>query len=1303
MTAFSHRIGASSRLLALFVLLGLPWFAAQRVAAQTTAAPLDLTPTEQQWLAAHPVLRVAATSDWPPFEFVDESGKYVGISVDILRHIAQQAGFTIEPVFGAWPDLYRKLRERELDIAPAMQASALRAETMLFTRPVLNFPHAIYTRRGDTAPESLAALAGRRVAVEREYYLDEYLKEQHPEIALLPVDSALDALLKVASGDADAYVGNIAVASYLIDRNVLSNIQMGASAGMGQLELSMGVRSDYATLVSILNKGIAALTPGEKRAMVNQYTVATPRIALSAEDQVWIAAHPQIRLGIDPEFAPFEYRGKDGSYQGMASDYIRILNDRTGLNMQVVPTDSWDQSVAMFQAGDLDVLPCIGKSVERESYVKFSDPYLSFHRVVITKLDTVFVGGPEDLAGLRVAVQRDSSHDAFLREQTKSPPIYYDTFAQALTAVAQGEVDCAIGNAATAAYWIKQLGLTNLRLTVPLGETVESLHFGVREDWPELVAILNKGLASIPEDEGLAIRTKWMDIQVDTGVDLHRVWRMGAGLLAVMLPLLLFIAWHNWRLRKEITHRKKAQAAMLASELNYRTLVESANSVILRMTPDGKVAFINAFGERFLGYAADEILGKSIIGTIVPATETSGRDLRALMDALARNPEKYAVNENENITKDGRRVWIAWTNRPLHDAHGALSQVLCVGNDVTTQRIAVDTLKRYEFIINTVEEMMSIVNADGCYEAVNDEWCAATGIDRETALGQPVSVVWTEQTAAESIWPRLHRCLLGELLQYEAVIDLPRRGPRHCAVTMYPFINTQRGTTHAIIVAQDVTERKETEAKLQQAMEDAKTATKAKSAFLANMSHEIRTPLNAVLGYTQLLQRSMNLSLDQRHAVMAIQRSGDHLLALINDILELSRIEAGRTELHPVSFSVAQLLQDIEIMFRVKFDAKGLSLEIALDKTIPPYVVADRNRVNQILINLVGNALKFTATGGIVVRAKRIVNVASGMQQEPPCDTAGSDTPHLCFEVEDTGCGIAPADIESIFESFEQTGTAGLRQGGTGLGLSICKTYSALMGGSIAVTSALGKGSCFRFTLPLEAGAPVAPAEASSQRRVRRVSPDRPAPRVLVVDDRDTNRDLLCRMLNEIGFVTREAGNGAEALEAFSAWEPQIVLIDLVMPVMDGREAIRRIRKIPERGTEVALIALTASTLDDEKAKVLADGANAFLRKPFREDELLEEIRRHAEVVFEYDNDGTGGTAAKELSHAEAVEALAALPADLAARLKNVLLRGAVGEAKSLAEQIRSHQPALADHLLQRAREYRLNELQSIFSGSENL
>jgi PAS domain S-box-containing protein len=1289
-TGCPRRTTALSRLLTVY-LLGCGFaLCALPAKAQPAENPLGLTPAEQAWVAAHPVLRVAATPDWPPFEYIDEAGAYKGISADILRYITAEAGLTIEPVPGAWSDLYRRLRNRELDLAPAMQKSPERATQVLFSRPVLNFPHAVYTHRDRAHLATMQALSGKRVAVERDYYEHEYLKANHPELDVLPVDNALQALIKVASGDADAYIGNVAVASYLIDKNVLTNIHMGDYATMGQLELSIGVRSDYGTLVSILDKGIAALSPEDKRAMVSRYTVTAPAVTLSAAEMAWIQEHPVIRLGIDPEFAPFEFLGKDGVYAGMASDYVHLLNARTGLNLEVVHTTSWDDAVAAFQAGDLDVLPCIGKNAARQAYLNYTEPYLSFHRVVITRLDAGFVGGPEDLAGMRVAVQRDSSHDAFLQENAPNAARPYDTFEETLTAVARGEVDCAIGNAATTAYWIKRLGLTNLRLTVPMGESVETLHLGVRKDWPQLLSILNKGLASIPEEEALAIRTKWMDIKVDSGVNLRRVWGIASAITALLLPVLLFITWHNRRLRKEIISREIAERAMRASEVNYRTLVESANSIIMRMDPIGTIRFINAFGERFLGFSNAELIGKNLVGTIVPYTETSGRDLEALMQALVQNPEHFAANENENITKDGRRVWIAWTNRPLYDETGALEQVLCVGNDVTVQRMAVDALKRYEFIINTVKEMMSIVNAEGCYEAVNDEWCSATGIARQTALGQPVSSVWTEKTASTDIWPRLAQCLAGELVHYESVIDMPARGQRHCEVTMYPFVNQQRGTTHAIVVAQDVTERKAVEAALKRAMEAAEAGTKAKSAFLANMSHEIRTPLNAVLGYTQLLQRSLNLSPDQRHAVDAIQRSGDHLLSLINDILELSRIEAGRVEIVPSTFSVAQLLSDLEIMFRAKVDAKGLQLHVVAEEGLSDCLKADRNRVSQVLINLVGNALKFTSHGSITVRARALPGAAN------PNDTEDGAL-HLCFEVEDTGCGIAPTDLDRIFDSFEQSGAAGLRQGGTGLGLSICKHFAALMDGDISVTSVLGAGSRFTFTLRAEEGDALALPSATTPRHVRRIAADQAPPRVLIVDDRDTNRDLLCRILHELGFETREAVNGLEALQVFEDWSPQIVLIDLVMPVMDGREAIRRLRARPGGGDGVAIIALTASTLDDERMKVLADGADAFLRKPFREDELLEEIRKHAGVKFEYDNEDKV-MSDLERGAEEASAAIQELPAELLEKLQSVLLRGAIGEAKTIAEEVRTYNEGLANLIARRAREYRLNELQSFFN-----
>ena len=445
--------------------------------------------------------------------------------------------------------------------------------------------------------------------------------------------------------------------------------------------------------------------------------------------------------------------------------------------------------------------------------------------------------------------------------------------------------------------------------------------------------------------------------------------------------------------------------------------------------------------------------------------------------------------------------------------------------------------------------------------------------------------------------------------------------------------------------------------------------------------------MNAILGYTQLLRRHAGLSPDQEHALDAISRSGDHLLALINDVLEMSKIEAGRTELHPTTFDLRELLTDLDVMLRVRANAKGLELTSEVDESVPALIRADEGRVRQILINLLGNAVKFTDEGRVSVRV--------ALDQD-----ARATGYLLAFDITDTGCGILPKDLESIFDSFEQAGSASLRRGGTGLGLSISRSFARMMGGDIAVTSEPGAGSRFRFTMTAEHGDEAELALRTPERYVRRVRPGQGEIRVLVVDDRPTNRDLLCRLLAKVGFVTREAENGAEGLEVFAEWCPRIVLIDLVMPVMDGREAMRRMRLTPE-GRAATIIAVTASTLDDQRAQVLAEGADAFLRKPFRDNELFELIHLHAEVAFDYDS---GADAPGQDDRAASLElaglALAELPADTRRRLRRAIVIGSIDEACGLAKEIRQRAPELAALIERHAHEYALHALESLLNDS---
>jgi CheY-like chemotaxis protein len=397
--------------------------------------------------------------------------------------------------------------------------------------------------------------------------------------------------------------------------------------------------------------------------------------------------------------------------------------------------------------------------------------------------------------------------------------------------------------------------------------------------------------------------------------------------------------------------------------------------------------------------------------------------------------------------------------------------------------------------------------------------------------------------------------------------------------------------------------------------------------------------MNAILGYTQLLQRDRKLDAEQRRYLEIISRSGDHLLDLINDVLEMSKIEAGHRKLNVGTVDLQGLLGDLERMFRLRADAKRLAFEIHRSPEVPRYVVSDEGKLRQVLVNLLGNAIKFTQQGGVVVRL-----------HTRPTEVGGHE---LVAAVEDTGPGIAAEELGRLFQPFAQTRAGIEAQGGTGLGLALSREFARLMGGDVMVESSVGHGSVFRVALPIEPGNPPSPPRPPPRSgQVVGLSGalgEGSPPRLLVVDDHAENRAWLRTLLQQIGFDVREAANGADALEVFDAWAPHLVLMDLHMPVMDGLAAMRAIRARP-RGGQVALVAVTASAFDDTRDAIYEAGADGWLRKPCREAQVLEEIARLIGVQYRYVT-----AYARSLSPAQPMRAVRAPPA---ARLSAELLQG---------------------------------------------
>lgn len=650
---------------------------------------------------------------------------------------------------------------------------------------------------------------------------------------------------------------------------------------------------------------------------------------------------------------------------------------------------------------------------------------------------------------------------------------------------------------------------------------------------------------------------------------------------------------------RDISDRKKAEAALAESEAKFRYLVENATDLIWSSTLDGTLTYISPCLKEIAGYDASEFLGKTFIPLVHP---DHLRDCLAFLKRVAATGEQQSGFEFQHKHKNGSWFWASSNVSPVKDQFGAVIGFQGIIQDISDRKETELALRqseeRLQAILDNSPAVIYLKDTQGQFITVNRQFESLFHLTKAAIAGKRNCDLFEPELA--DIFDVNDQKVLaaGTAMQWEELA--PHDDGLHTYLSLKFPLLTSEGVPYALCgISTDITERKQAEMALAQAKEVAETANRAKSEFLANMSHELRTPLNGVIGYAQILQRAKTLTDEDRSRIEVIHQCGSHLLTLINDILDLSKIEARKTELWPTDFHLPAFLQGVAEMCRIRAELKGIQFRYESAPELPMGVRADEKRLRQVLINLLSNAIKFTDEGSVTFT----ISFASEGK--------------IRFAVRDTGIGIPQEKLQAVFQPFEQVSDTKRQSEGTGLGLAISQEIVELMGSTIQVQSEIGVGSIFWFDVELPEADEWAKT-AHVDRHGQIIGIKNQQPKILVVDDKWENRSIISNLLGPIGFEVVEATDGDEGWSKVQEFHPDLVITDLLMPSLDGFELINRIRE-SEAFKDLVVIVSSASVFEADQYRSIEAGGSDFLPKPVLSAELLQKLQKHLQLEWIYE------------------------------------------------------------------------------------
>lgn len=1215
----------------IILLCALSWLffqAAQKAYSQTHPPKLSDT------------LLVGCEYAYPPYSYENEKGKADGFSVALFREAANEMGFAVQFKTGPWQELKNQLAHQKLDALPLVGRTPEREDLFDFTTPYLTMHGAIVVREDNKNIHSLSDLKGKAIAVLKGDNAEEFLRRNQFDKEINQRTTFKTALIELSEGQHDAVVIQRLLALQLMNENNLNNLKIvGDPQGIFKQSFCFAVTDGNDQLQSLLNEGLAIINANG--------TFRKIHVKWFAPLETTIKRKQPIVVGGDFNYPPYEFLDEAGNPAGYNVELMKAVADELDVQIKF-KLGPWDAIVEKLRAGRIDAIQGILYSPERDEHFDMTPAHSRISYVIAARKDVKIPDNLMQLKGKEVVVQKqDFMHEYALQQGLEEELVTAVSQEEALRMLAEGKYDYALVSRVLAHYYFEKNRWQHLKTGK---KTIHSADYcvGVQEGNTALMAKFTEGLEAIKaKGKYREIYSKWLKVYEKPEFTLKEFLKYASFILVpLLLVLIISVAWFRMlkkrvntrtkELQSEIKIREKAEHTLAESQKKYKNLYNSIRDAILVADTERNIIDCNPAFTDLFGYSLDEIKGKNTI-TIYQ----SEKEFLKMGEALKnhKGAAKDFLYTAQFKKKDGT-VFPGEVNvYYLENPNGAVLGFIGLIRDITERFKAQEALKaskqKAEEYLNISAEIIISLDTAGRIVLLNDSGYRLLGYKKGELIGKDwfsACIPEEEQKKVRELFQDAMNGATASVRRAENDI-ITKSGERKTILWHNNVLKEKdKKITGILSSGEDITERKKTErklivltnelqikneeiaaqneeyealneelnenneelealnAELKKSKKKAEESDKLKSAFLANMSHEIRTPMNGILGFSNLL-KEQSLTGEKRHQYIdLITKSGERMMEIINNLLDIAKIETGQIEFVNEKTSVNDLLDDLLTFLEPEAQKKGLSLH--LYKALPQseaIIITDSTKLNQMLINLINNAIKFTTEGKIEFGYKPVKD-------------------KLQFYVSDTGIGITEELQEKIFERFRQAElTVARKSEGAGLGLSISRAFARALGGDITLESAPGEGSTFYLTIPCKKEeTPFQEEQGLSEESVPKI----PAVMtILVAEDDYVSYMLIEEFLANSNIRMLHAKTGKEAMEIVNTdHEIDLVLMDIKMPEMDGYQATQIIKK---QFPHLPVIAQTAFASKNDREKALSAGCDDYISKPLGAETLWRIINQY--------------------------------------------------------------------------------------------